>query len=217
MRDLTIGINAPSAQTTPTEAGSNAYRNLTKESLPRERHSSRSSNHSVPATTFFHFFSKACFVWRPSSLKSFWESCPSTYEPCSKTKRHFRYSSNVSAALCPITIERVNASCLGIVSARAWHALSKASAVRKMSCGLALLALASFGFTVSAALFPDFLIFGLAASQFLLGNRENLLHSLTEFLGRLLFGRCWHELNIITVYAVCHVLVVSGGSEPPPF
>ena len=149
MRDLTIGISAPSAQTAPPEAGSNAYRNLANESFPRERHSFRSWK-SVPATAFFHFFSKACFVCRPNSLKSFWESCPSTYEPCSKTKRHFKYSSNVSAALCPITIERVNTSCFGIVSDRVWHAMSKASAVRKMSCGLALLALASFGFTVSA-------------------------------------------------------------------
>ncbi len=64
---------------------------------------------------------------------------------------------------------------------------------------------------------PLLFVFQLAALQFLFWHRENPLHGYFEFLGRLLFGRCWHELNIITVYAVCHVLVVSGGSEPPPF
>ena len=60
-------------------------------------------------------------------------------------------------------------------------------------------------------------IFQLAALQFLFWDREDFLHRFLEFLGRLLFGRCRHEPNIIIVYAVCHVPVVSGGSEPPPF
>ena len=39
-------------------------------------------------------------------------------------------------------------------------------------------------------------VFQLAALQFFFWHRENLLHCVSEFLGRLLFGRCRHGSTI---------------------
>jgi hypothetical protein len=39
-------------------------------------------------------------------------------------------------------------------------------------------------------------VFGFAPRQLALWHRENLFHSLFEFIGRILLGRCWHVPTI---------------------
>lgn len=178
MRSLTTGMRPPSAQSVPIESFSKAYRNLTNESFPSlisvcrlpTPSNSNCRNDSVSATANFHFLSKLSFVWRLSSRKTSSKLCSSMYVPCSKTKRHLRYSSNVSAALVPMTIDLVRCSCSGIFSAKTWQAWLKASAVRKIWCGFALFALACFGFTVLRAM--CFVPFGFSFQN--LGSATNV-------------------------------------------